>query len=357
MKTRRHRSPIRVCFFPGRESSYTRSRVLLNGLREAGLIVHDCSSSKRGFLRYFSAFGKFLKFERDSDVIFVGFFGHVLVPIVRLWTRRKIIFDTYLSAYQTLAFDRKVISPKGVRAAVIRFVEKLSCRLADACLLDTEQHIEYFVREYHLDRGKFHRSFVGAEYPEAVSSTYQTPDDPIIHFHGEFQALHGVKFIVEAAKLLPQIKFRMIGSGRELDTCVNYCKALKADNVHFIPWVPFETLQQYIKEATVCLGIFGETQKTQLVIPIKVYEALAAGKPIITSDTPAIRELLTDGKDVFLCNTGDSDHLAWAIRTLLADDDLRNSIAANGHQTYLQKCTPEKIGRDIANLCGELLRH
>lgn len=348
-------STIKVCFLPGRESSYARSRVLLNGLREAGLIVHDCSSSKRGWQRYFRAFGKFLKFERDSDIIFVGFFGQVLVPIVRLWTRRKIIFDTYLSAYQTLAFDRKVISPNGIRAAVIRFLEKLSCRLADACLLDTEQHIEYFVREYHLNRRKFYRSFVGAESPEAVSSTSQRPDDPIIHFHGEFQALHGIKFIVEAARLLPQVKFRLIGSGRELDACISYCKTLKADNIQFIPSVPFEALQQYIKEATLCLGIFGDTQKAQLVIPIKVYEALAVGKPVITANTPAIRELLTHGQDVFLCKTADSEHLAWAIQTLLTDDDLRNKIAANGHQTYLQKCTPEKIGREIASLCRDLL--
>jgi glycosyltransferase involved in cell wall biosynthesis len=149
----------------------------------------------------------------------------------------------------------------------------------------------------------------------------------------------------------------MIGSGRELDECVSYCKALKADNVQFVPSVPFETLQKYIKEATICLGIFGDTEKTQLVIPIKVYEALAAGKPVITANTPAVRELLTDGQDVFLCNGADSEHLAWAIRTLLGDDDLRNKIATNGHQTYLCKCTPKKIGREIANLCGEILRY
>jgi glycosyltransferase involved in cell wall biosynthesis len=346
---------IKVCFLPGRESTYARSRVLLKGLRQAGLIVHDCSSSNKGFLRYFSALGKFLKFERDSDLVFVGFFGQCLVPIVRLWTRRKIIFDTYVSAYQTLAFDRKAISPKGIPATLIRFVEKLSCQLADICLLDTEQHIEYFVKEYHLDRGKFHRSLVGAEYSEAARSATERPGRPIIHFHGEFQALHGVKFIVGAAKLLPQTKFRMIGSGRELDECISYCKALEADNVQFISSVPFETLQKYIKEATICLGIFGDSQKTQLVIPIKVYEALAAGKPVITANTPAIRELLTHEKDVFLCNTADSDHLAWAIRTLLADEDLLNKIAANGHQTYLNRCTPAKIGSEIATLCTNLL--
>jgi len=328
---------------------------LLKGLSEAGLIVHDCSSPKKSFLRYFSALGKFVKVERDSDVIFIGFFGQGLVPIVRLWTGRKIIFDTYLSAYQTLAFDRKAINPKGFRAAVIRFVEKLSCQLADVCLLDTEQHVEYFVREYHLDRDKFRRSFVGADYSETVASGVQRTDDPLIHFHGEFQALHGTKFIIEAAKQLPEIKFRMIGSGRELDACTSYSKRLKVDNVEFVSSVPFEMLQGYIEEATICLGIFGETQKAQLVIPIKVYEALARGKPVITADTPAIRELLTHGKDVFLCNAADPSHLAQAIRTLLTDEDLRKKIAANGHQTFVNRCTPKVIGHEIAILCEEIL--
>jgi glycosyltransferase involved in cell wall biosynthesis len=330
---------------------------LLKGLRQAGLIVHDCSSSRKGILRYVSGLIKFLKFKRNSDIILVGFFGQGLVPIVRLCTSRKIIFDTYVSAYQTLAFDRKIIHPRGILATLIRFVEKLSCQLADVCLLDTEQHIEYFTKEYHLDRGKFRRSLVGAEYPDVGSTISETPEHPVIHFHGEFQPLHGVKVIVGAAKLLPGAKFRMIGSGRELNTCMNYCKALGAGNVEFIGSVPFEMLQAYIKAATICLGVFGDTEKTQLVIPLKVYEALAAAKPVITANTPAIRELLTHGKDVFLCNHADPTDLARAINTLLTDADLRSKIAVNGHRTFRERCTPEQIGQDIGRLCKEMLRN
>jgi len=328
---------------------------LLAGLRAAGLRVHDCSSSKKNVLRYLVGIVRFLKRKRECDVIFVGFFGQFLVPIIRLFTKKKIIFDTFLSAYQTLAFDRKVIRPNGVRATIVRFVEKLSCQIADACLLDTEQHIEYFIKEYHLDRGKFHRSFLGAETTEVIAAPVPNRNGPIVHFHGEFQALHGVKYIIEAARQLPETKFRMIGSGREREECIVYSKTLKAENVEFIPAVPFETVKSYIKEATICLGIFGETEKAQLVIPIKVYEALAMGKPVITSNTPAIKELLTHREDVFLCNPADSDDLARAIRTLLTDTDLRNKIATNGHRTFLERCSPKIIGQDIANLCAEIL--
>jgi glycosyltransferase involved in cell wall biosynthesis len=298
---------------------------------------------------------RFLRSKHKCDIIIVGFFGQFLVPIVRLLTRKKIVFDTFLSAYQTLAFDRKVINPQGFGAALIRFVEKLSCRIADVCLLDTQQHIEYFIKEYHLDRSKFRRSFLGASSAKVPTATIQGANGPIVHFHGEFQALHGVKYIIEAAKQLPEAKFRMIGAGRELKTCIAHCKALKAENVEFIPMVPFETVKAYINEATVCLGIFGETQKAQLVIPIKVYEALAMGKAVITSNTPAIRELLTHREDVFLCNPADSDDLALAIRTLLTDPDLRQKIATNGHRTFLERCSPIMIGRDIAKLCEEIL--
>jgi glycosyltransferase involved in cell wall biosynthesis len=346
---------IGICFLPGRESSYARCRVLLTGLRAAGLIVHDCSSSKKNGLRYLISVVRFLKSKCECDIIFVGFFGQFLVPFVRLFTRKKIVFDTFLSAYQTLAFDRKVITPNGIGARIIRFVEKLSCQLANACLLDTEQHIEYFIKEYHLDRRKFRRSFLGAEIPEAIVAPVQNTTDSIVHFHGEFQALHGVKFIIEAAKQLPEIKFRMIGSGRELDACIFHSKTLNAKNVEFIPMVPFETVKAYIAEATVCLGVFGETQKAQLVIPIKVYECLAMRKPVITSDTPAIRELLTHEEDVFLCTPADSDDLARAILILVSDVSLRNKIAANGYRTFLERCSPKIIGQDIANLCEEIL--
>ena len=318
-------------------------------------MVHDCSSSKKSALRYFIGFARFLKLKGECDIILVGFFGQFLVPIVRLFTKKKILFDAFLSAYQTLAFDRKVISPKGVTAAIIRFVEKLSCEIADSCLLDTQQHIDYFIKEYGLDSRKFHRSFLGAECAKVRPDSIPRTNEPIVHFHGEFQALHGVKFIIEAAKQLPEIKFRMIGSGRELEACILYCKMLKAENVEFIPTVPFDTVKRYIEAATVCLGIFGETAKAQLVIPLKVYEALAMGKPVITSNTPAIRELLTHGKDVFLCDSADSDDLARAIRTLLTDANLRHKIAINGCRTFLERCSPRMIGQDIANLCEEIL--
>ena len=354
-----------ICFFPGRESTYVRNRVLLNGLKQAGLIVYDCSVPQKNLKRYWLGFFRFLKYKSKSDIIFIGFYGQFLVPLVRVFTRKKIIFDTFLSTYQTLAFDRQSIKPNGIIASMVKWIEKLSCQCADICLLDTEQHIQYFLKHYQLPRKKFIRSWLGAEVPPPGISAHSFPDKEVsagadeflVHFHGEFQALHGTKFIVEAAHQLPDIKFRMIGGGALWPECHNLALKLKLRNIEFIPPVRFDQIPAYMAKASVCLGIFGETEKTRLVIPFKVYEALALGKPVITADTPAIRELLTHGEDAFFCNPADPASLAAAILTLKNDPDLTQKIGRNGKDSFLKHCSPERIGGHIKDIIQDLCQN
>jgi glycosyltransferase involved in cell wall biosynthesis len=176
-----------------------------------------------------------------------------------------------------------------------------------------------------------------------------------VHFHGEYQALHGTKYILEAAKLLPDVEFRLVGGGRELEARKQQAKELNLTNVTFIPPVPFYQIPNFIADSSVCLGILGETQKTRLVIPFKIYETLAMGKPIITSDTPAVRELLTHKENIYLCQAANGPSLAQAIQDLKNDPSLRERIAANGQQIFQRNCSPRIIGKEIYRLADQLL--
>ncbi|MBN8549677.1 MAG: glycosyltransferase [Deltaproteobacteria bacterium] len=347
-------SKIRICFFPGRESSYVRSRVLAKGLTDAGAILFDCSYVNRSKIRYIIGFWRFLKYKAKCDIIFIGFFGQFLVPLVRLFTRKPIVFDTFLSAYQTLAYDRKSIRPNGLMAWLVRRIERLSCQCADVCLVDTYEQIKYFLEEYGLPSAKFHRSFLSADDSIEVELFSTAPPKPIVHFHGEFQALHGAKVIIAAAQIVQEAHFRLVGGGRELKEAVEYCNNLGLSNVEFIPFVPYNEIPNYIAKATVCLGIFGDTQKAQLVVPFKVYETLAMGQPILTADTPAIRELLTHAVDAYLVPAANPAALANGIRTLLANETLRKKIAENGLITFQNRCSPLIVGKEILSLCETL---
>jgi len=145
-----------------------------------------------------------------------------------LCTRKKIVFDVFVSIYQTMAFDRNAISVKGVWAGCAKYMDKLSCRLVDVVLTNTNQTAEYFIRNYNLDRNKFIRVLVGSDDSIMFPRYSENQGDFIVHFHGEFQKLHDVEYIIEAASLLPVIKFQIIGYGRTLKQCLQKAKSLVA---------------------------------------------------------------------------------------------------------------------------------
>jgi glycosyltransferase involved in cell wall biosynthesis len=84
-------------------------------------------------------------------------------------------------------------------------------------------------------------------------------------------------------------------------------------NVTFLDFMPMEDLPHYLRSCDVALGIFGTSDKANRVIPHKVYDAIGCGVPVITAQNLAIGEKFTDGKEVFLCKTGDPHSLAQAV--------------------------------------------
>jgi glycosyltransferase involved in cell wall biosynthesis len=62
---------------------------------------------------------------------------------------------------------------------------------------------------------------------------------------------------------------------------------------------------------------------TNWMSPMKLFEYMAHGKPIIAADLPAIREVLTDGETALLCEPGDVEAWRKAVERLRTDPDLR----------------------------------
>jgi len=355
MNSIKNKLKLKVCYWPGRESSYSRTRVILRGLKQAGIEVYDCSSEGSTFSRFLKGFLKFLSVKKKSDLILVGFFGHFLVPVVRLFTKKKIILDAFVSVYQTMVFDRRVFKSKGILSCWARMIDRYACRLAEKVLLDTDQHINYYIEEYGLKRSKFLKLPASADDSIFFPRPEMSGENFLVHFHGEFQRLHGTGHILKAASLLPDINFRIVGKGKKFVASKKKSIEEGLSNIEFHPAVTYENLAELMSEASVCLGIFGETQKAGMVIPHKVYEALALGKAVISADTPAARELLADGKTAVLCPPGDPQALAAAIMLLKEDESLRQFIGVNGRNLFKEKCLPETLGKKLASWVEDIV--
>jgi len=128
---------------------------------------------------------------------------------------------------------------------------------------------------------------------------------------------------------------------------------LDIKNIDFIDWVNYKELPEHILNADVCLGIFGSTPKAQRGIPIKVYEALAMKKPIITGDTPAARDVFTHKANAVLCEMCNPEALADSIILLKENRELRANIAESGYRLYQEVFSSKQIANRFETALGK----
>ena len=91
------------------------------------------------------------------------------------------------------------------------------------------------------------------------------------------------------------------------------------------------------------------------MIPNKVFQALACGTPVVTADTPAARELLTDEESALLVPPGDPNALVAALRRLASDGSLAERIGAGGLIAYRDNASEAILGARWRALIEELL--
>lgn len=352
---------IRICYFGHYDPNYSRNRIILKALKRAGASVIEIHIHSRKLRRWWSLLMSGL--TARFDILFVGFPGHTDVPLA--WMigsikKRPLVFDAFLSLYDTAVFDRRTVPPKSLKAKKLFLSDKVSCLLSKIALLDTESHIGYFVDTFKLSPSKFRRLYVGSD-DEVMYPRGQTPPEEnfTVFFYGTYIPLHGAEYIVMAAHLLEarkeKVSFLMVGSGQTFSEVFRLAEDLQVRSIRFVGRVPYEQLPEMMSKSHICLGIFGTTPKAARVIPNKVYDALAMERPVITADTQAVRELFTHGENIWLVPPGDEKALAEAIITLKKDKELRHQLAANSLAIFKERFSIGAITHDITSIILQLL--
>ena len=352
----RSQRPITILYFGTYEETYPRNRIIMKSLKKMGHKIKECHISLWGnntdktvyfksghdafllLFRLLTAYPrlvlKYLSLGR-YDVVFVGYLGHLDVLVVKFLEfitrrRKKIIFDVFISLYDTIISDRRMINKDSFIARCIYQLDRISCSFADVVLLDTDSHIDFFRKTFRISGKKFYKIYASAEtsvfyprkFPECTGK-FQ------ILFMGKYTPLHGIEYIVEAAEKLgdqKDLQFIFIGKGQMYKQIRALVRKKNLKNIFFIEWVAYETLPDYIEKAYICLGVFSKMAKANRVIPNKIFQAMAMGKPVISGKTDAVLECMTHREDIFLCEPGDPGALAEAILTLKSDSALRERI-------------------------------
>jgi glycosyltransferase involved in cell wall biosynthesis len=281
------------------------------------------------------------------DALVVGYPGHFdLRAARRVAGNRPVVFNPLVSLADTFVSDRGRFRTGSVAARSLARIDHRAFWIADLVVADTDAQAEFFLA---LGARKVETCFVGAE-ERVFRPGWSPPADFTALFVGKLIPLHGLETVLAAARLAPELRVRIVGSG-QLDRLL----VDRPPNVEHVPWVAYDQLPRDLHRASCALGIFGTSPKAMRVIPNKAFQALACGTPLVTADTPAARELLHDGENALLVPPGDPEALAAALRRLSADPELAVALSEGGLAAYRAKASEHVLGARWRDLIESLL--
>lgn len=163
-------------------------------------------------------------------------------------------------------------------------------------------------------------------------------DPPLVVYAGHLYPWKGVDVLIEALAHLPGVHARIVGGqpGETVDRDRLEARARElgvADRVTFTGWVPPAAVRDELVRARVLVLPNRRTHiSDRYTSPLKLFEYMAAGRPIVASDLHALREVLRHDENALLVAPDSPAALAEALRRLIDDRELSRRLAQRARQ-------------------------
>lgn len=273
----------------------------------------------RGYLSYGTIVRLALAAFRP-DLVYARCHGLGVFPLARM--RTPFILEMHMLRSTELVSP--VLANRYLRGVVV-----ISDALKDDC-----------IREYGLDEDRVVVAPDAADAPPAnppfgegvPEEARAETGDLTVGYAGNLYAGKGMETLLELAARLPRYRFHVIGGDpAEVNEWRSRIETGGISNLCLHGAVPHRDVGRFLLSCDVLVapyrertyGVGGVADIARWMSPLKIPEYMAAGKPIVASDLPAVREMLTDGVDGILCPPSEID--AW-VRALLALE--RNAVRA-----------------------------
>ncbi|HEY5173116.1 MAG TPA: glycosyltransferase family 4 protein [Acidimicrobiia bacterium] len=189
-------------------------------------------------------------------------------------------------------------------------------------------------------------------------------DRPIIGYIGRFRTMgleKGLTTLVKAAAMLEAARTEealLLCVGGPMDEVSGYLRIAheyggRVDDFRFVDRVPSSEIPSWIRACDI--GVVpspGTRRFAQFASPMKLFEFMAGGVPMVVTDLPALSDTLTHGRNSWLVPPDDPKALADGLAHLLSDPELRNRLADQAKQDVGRHTWRARAATLLANYAG-----
>lgn len=246
-----------------------------------------------------------------------------------------------------------------------KFSEKIFSRLKETeqlkrIIVISERLKNYLLKRYSICELKFLVAPDGADIPQSNTNYREGKKFSKrikVGYIGHLYKGKGMEIISKIISQLPGIDFHIVGGMKE-DVCYWREKLKNHKNIFFHGFVPPSETELFRDNFDILIAPYGKTvygykgknDISNWMSPLKIFEYMSSGKPIIASNLPVIKEVLIHEKNALLCDPEDVNQWVKNIEKLLEYPNLRKELGEKARQDFYSLYTWEKRAQKVLGI-------
>jgi glycosyltransferase involved in cell wall biosynthesis len=311
-------------------------------------------------LRMLLGAGRVFRHALRENAALYQFHDPELIPVGLLLRMfgKQVVYDVHEDLPRTI--NNKTYLPPWCRAPlrwITEWIEKVACRHFSALVVATPEIAGRF-------RKITPRVTVVANFPDLKFLGLNPPAwasrQLAVAYVGCITEARGIRELLNALALLPtETSIRLVLAGKFWpESLLEECARLPGwQRVQYLGQLPATEIPRVL--ANVRAGIVTLLPSPNYIssMPIKMFEYMAAGLPVIASDFPLWREIIAGDECGLLVDPTDSSQLARAIATLVSEPDVAENMGMQGRAAVEAKYSWASQASQLQELYRKLLPH
>lgn len=199
--------------------------------------------------------------------------------------------------------------------------------------------------------------FDPADNGEAFRASQHLESKFVVLYAGAHGMSNDLGVVLEAAGLLadrPEVQVVFLGDGKEKAGLQARAAEIGLTNVTFVPPVPKNEMALALAGADACIAILKPLEEYKTTYPNKVFDYMAAGRPVALAIDGVIREEVEAAACGIFAQPGDPAALAKVIRTLASDSECSRRMGMNGRRYVEAHFSRSMLAEKLAHILEEM---